>query len=353
MKFRSLLCAAVLPAFLLGTAAAKAETYNATVVTGHPAVFLWVKMLTEVFVPTVNKELEKTAHKINWTEAYGGTVAKVGGELEAMESGLAQITIGSGLFEPSLLPLQNITYMTPFAVSDVDQVLGVIDRLHDEIPDLRATWEKYDMEYLANFGLEDYLLISKFPVTKLEDLKGHKISAPGPAVNWLSGTGAVGVSGNLTTYYTDLQTGVTDGVIVFPTAAAPAKLPEVAKYVTRTHFGAQHAGAIVAKKSWMDTLPPEVQQAIKVGADAYAKAYREGLASRVDDAFKALAASGAVITDLDEGVRTQWAMGLPPIARDWAADLDSKGLPGTKVLGAYMQGLRDAGAKPSRNWDQQ
>ncbi len=41
-------------------------------------------------------------------------------------------------------------------------------------------------------------------------------------MNWLSGTGAVGVSGNLTTYYNEIQAGVYDGVIVFALAAAPA-----------------------------------------------------------------------------------------------------------------------------------
>ena len=50
--------------------------------------------------------------------------------------------------------------------------------------------------------------MTDFPVESLADLRGRKIAAPGPAINWLSGTGAVGVSGNLTSYYNELQTGV-------------------------------------------------------------------------------------------------------------------------------------------------
>ena len=38
---------------------------------------------------------------------------------------------------------------------------------------------------------------------------------------------------------------------------------------------------------------------------------------------------------------------------DWAAKLDSEGQPGSKVLSAYMNTMRDAGAKPLRNWDQE
>jgi TRAP-type C4-dicarboxylate transport system substrate-binding protein len=330
-----------------------AEEIDATVVAGHPPVFLWVKTLTEAFIPAVDQALEGSGHSINWTEAYGGTLAKVGGELEAIEAGLAQVAIVSSLFEPSLLPLQNITYVTPFGSQNVDIVFDTVDRMHDEIPAMRAAWERYDMEYLGGgFGLEDYMLMTNFPVDSLDDLEGRKINAPGPAVNWLEGTGAVGVSGNLTTYYNDLQTGVTEGVVVFPTAAAPAKLQEVAKYLTRTHFGAQYAGAIVAKKSWLETLPPEVQEAIRDGVKAFAAAYREGLEQRVAAAYETLEANGAEISELSDEVRAEWASALPDIAGNWAADLDAKGEPGSEVLKVYMDHLRAAGADLPRQWDQ-
>jgi hypothetical protein len=40
-----------------------------------------------------------------------------------------------------------------------------------------------------------------------------KISAPGVLGNWLRGTGANAVDGALTSFYTDIQTGVSDGVL--------------------------------------------------------------------------------------------------------------------------------------------
>jgi len=330
---------------------ATAETIEATVVAGHPPVFLWVKTLTESFIPSVNESLKGSGYEINWTEAYGGTLAKVGGELEAIEDGLAQIGIVSSLFEPSLLSLQNITYVTPFGSDNIDLVFDTVNAMHDEIPDMRKLWEDHDMEYLGGgFGLEDYLLMTKFPVGKLSDLSGHKINAPGPAVNWLKDTGAVGVSGNLTTYYNDLQTGVTEGVIVFPTAAAAAKLQEVAPYVTRTHFGAQYAGAIVAKKSWFEEQPEAVQAALRKAANDFAAAYRSGLEQRVAGAFKAMEAGGAKISELPEEERAAWAMAIPNVAKSWAADLDAKGLAGTQTLKVYMQHLKDGGVSLPRDW---
>lgn len=354
MRLATLLGGTILSAALAFAAPVQADEFDATVVAGHPPIFLWVKTLTDTFIPATNKALEGTGHTMKFTEAYGGTLAKVGGELEAMEEGLAQIGIVSSLFEPSLLSLQNVSYATPFGSPDVDIVFDTVDQMHEEIPDMKKLWEDHDMEYLGGgFGLEDYLLMTKFPVKTLADLNGRKINAPGPAVNWLKDTGAVGVSGNLTTYYNDLQTGVTEGVIVFPTAAAPAKLFEQAKYVTITNFGAQYAGAIVAKKSWFDELPAEVQAAIRTGVDEFAVAYRAGLEQRVAGAFEAMKAGGAEIFELPEAERVAWAKALPNLPMDWAKELDGKGLAGTAVAKSYLEKLRAAGAKLPRDWDKE
>jgi len=351
MNFGRMLAGCALAATMSYAPGLQAEELDVTAVAGHPPVFLWVKTLSEAYIPAVDKALEGTDFTISWTEAYGGTLAKVGGEMEAMEDGLAQVGIVSSLFEPSLLSLQNVTYVTPFGSPDVDLVLSTVDGMHEEIPAMRKLWEDLDLEYLGGgFGLEDYLLMTTFPVTGLADLQGRKINAPGPAVNWLKDTGAVGVSGNLTTYYNDIQTGVAEGVIVFPTAAAAAKLHEVAPYVTRVHFGAQFAGGIVAKKSWFDEQDPVVQDALRKGASVFASAYRQGLEVRVAGAFKAMEEGGAKISELSEDERSKWATTLPNVAMDWAKDLDGKGLPGTEVLTTYMGHLKDAGVSLPRDW---
>lgn len=354
MTLNKMLAGASLAATLTLAAPAGAEAIDVTTVAGHPPVFLWVKTLSESFIPAVNAALEGTEYSVDWTEAYGGTLAKVGGEMEALEDGLAQVGIVASLFEPSLLSLQNVTYVTPFGSPDVDLVLSTVDGMHDSIPAMRKMWEDLDLEYLGGgFGLEDYLLMTTFPVNSLADLEGRKINAPGAAVNWLKDTGAVGVSGNLTTYYNDIQTGVAEGVIVFPTAAAAAKLHEVAPYVTRVHFGAQYAGGLVAKKSWFDDLDPAVQEALHKGTAAFAADYRTGLEARVAGAFKAMEAGGATISELPEAERGAWAASLPPIAMNWAKDLDGKGLPGTEVLSTYIQHLKDAGVTLPRDWSAQ
>ena len=128
MNLARALASCTLAATLTCAASLRAEVLDVTAVAGHPPVFLWVKTLSESYIPAVNAALEGTDYSIDWTEAYGGTLAKVGGEMEAMEDGLAQVGIVSSLFEPSLLSLQNVTYVTPFGSPDVDLVLSTVQR---------------------------------------------------------------------------------------------------------------------------------------------------------------------------------------------------------------------------------
>jgi TRAP-type C4-dicarboxylate transport system substrate-binding protein len=161
------------------------------------------------------------------------------------------------------------------------------------------------------------------------------------------------VSGNLTTYYNELKTGVYDGVIVFASAALPGKLYEVAPYVTRAGLGAQFAGGLCANADWYDGMPDEVKTALRAGADAAREWYLASLEEGVATSIKVMGENGATITDASGDMRAAWAAGMNNAAKEWAAALDAQGKPGTAILGLYMQSMRDAGAKPLRDWDKE
>lgn len=332
----------------------QAETYSATIVAGHPPVFRWVQMLDAAFIPAVAAALEGTGDSMSFTGLYGGAVAGVGEELEAVESGLAEIGICQSLFDPSKLAEQNVTYYTPFVTSDARMVSEVMDDLHDGDPRMLQAYADNGVHYLgAPLAIDDYLLMTNFPVESLADLEGHKIGAPGAAINWLSGTGATGVSGNLTTYYNEIKAGVFDGVIVFASAALPGKLHEVAPYVTQVGLGAQFAGGLCVNQGWWDGLSPAAQEALEAGADAAQAWYLDQLEAAVDTAMTTMADEGATVRQASGEMRQAWAEGMDNAARIWAQGLDAQGRPGTEILSAYMDAIRAAGAEPVRNWDRE
>ena len=349
-----ILATSVVGGNLVSAPSASAENINVTMVAGHPAVFRWVKHASKTFIPTVNAALEGTGVTMTWSEQWGGSLAKVGDELEAVEEGLAEVGLVSSLFDPGKLSVQNVTYFTPFVSSNATLVADWMDQLQETNSDMKASWHENGLEYLGGaIGIDDYLLMTKFPINSISDLDGKKIGAPGPAVNWLKGTGAVGVSGNLTTYYNEIKTGVYDGVIVFASAALPGKLHEVAPYITKVGFGAQYAGGIAANKDWYDSLSVEVQNALKEGAKADRIAYHKDLDASVSKFLGIMQSQGATVTEVDQAFRDEWASGMDNVAKIWAAKLDSEGKAGSAVLRTYMNTMRASGATPVRDWDKE
>ncbi len=335
----------------VGPATAKVETIKLTAAAGHPPGFLWIRLLTEFFVPEVNKRLAAGGkHKVEWTEAYGGTLIKLGSESAGIKDGIADLGFVSTIFEAAKFPLQNVSYMAPFGTDNIDLVTKVTTELQNSIPAMNDAWAKNNLVYLGGAALDTYHIWSTFPIRSIDDMKGRKISAPGPSANWVRNTGAVAVAGTLSTYYNDIKTGVSDGTLTFITGAWGAKVHEVAPFITKVNFGAMFAGGIAINKARFDKFPPEVQKIFREVGDEYSVRFAKAQAEAAEGLLQRMAAAGGKISELDPKERLRWAEVLPNVAKPWAADLDGKGLQGTAVLRGYMEGLKKAGASLPRDW---
>jgi TRAP-type C4-dicarboxylate transport system substrate-binding protein len=173
------------------------------------------------------------------------------------------------------------------------------------------------------------------------------------ASRWLEGSGWVPVKGALPTYYNSLQTGVIDGTIVFESAITPYKFYEVAPYITKISFGAQQASDLTVNLNRWQKFPKELQAIFLDVAKEYeakvAVAYQDAAQKSMDYA----ASHGAKISTLPAEERKKLAKMLPNLAKEWAANLDNKGLPDTKTLVTYMNLSRKAGIEHAREWDQE
>jgi TRAP-type C4-dicarboxylate transport system substrate-binding protein len=344
-------CAAMFGLAAAGPSLAQ-QTIKLTITAGHPPVFLWVKLTDEVFIPEVDKRLAAAGgkYKIDWTKAWGGTLIKLGGESKGLADGVADIAVVSTIFEAAKFPLQNVTYYTPFGSDDVGVINQAIVELQRSVPAMGEAWTKNGLVYLNGMALDAYHIWTKFPVTRIEDLQGKKLSAPGPSANWVKGTGAVAVAGTLNSYYEDIKSGVSDGALVFATGAWGAKLHEVAPYITKVNFGAMFAGGLAINKSVFDKLPTEVQQAMREAADVWAAQYVKMQSAAVETVLANMVKAGAKVSELSPAERKRWADSLGPVGKTWSADVTAKGGPGNEVLKAYIDALKKAGAQLPRDW---
>ena len=159
-------------------AAFSQETINLTAATGHPEVFLWVKHIKETFIPTVDAELAKTGKvKINWTQGYGGTIVKLGSEVEAFQQGIIDVGQMSGVFNPATMGLLNLTYAMPFGPPDARGVTTAVEAALMQTEGALAKLEEATgVVYIGGgIAIDDYNIASTKALSKISDMNGVKL----------------------------------------------------------------------------------------------------------------------------------------------------------------------------------
>lgn len=323
-----------------------------TVSAGRAPVFPWIKHLKETFIPAVDAELAKTGRvRINWTEAYGGSLAKLGSEFETIEQGISDMGYVGMLYHPGKLPLQTLTFSVPFGPTDPRLVTRLMNRLNAENPAVQRSWDRHNQLFLTGISTDSFSLVSAFPLTAMNDLNGRKIGSIAMTLGWIKGTGAVGVSASLPGYYSDISSGIYAGTLIQASAATPSKLYEVAPNLTQVGFGAMYAGALTVNKRRWDRLPDEVKAAFRVAAQRYDAAYHDELEARSTSALAAWTAGGGRVTELSEQERIAFARKIDDPTKVWLAQVEGMKLPAREFLESYMKAVRAEGGRFARDWD--
>jgi TRAP-type C4-dicarboxylate transport system substrate-binding protein len=328
------------------------ETINLTVASSHPTVVPWVGMIQTHFMAKTDEILAETGtYKIDWNEAFGGQLYKANATLSSVEEGVTDVGWVFSFLEQAKLPLSQGSSNAPFATSNPPVLLDVMEDLLETNEAFREEWESHNLKVLGLTATDLYDFYLKEPIEGISDLDGRKISAPGVLGNWLRGTGANAVDGSLTSYYTDVQTGVSDGVLSLALGALPIKLYEVAPYIARFDGGAVFSGAVAINRDSWDALPEEVQNAMVEAGKYYTESHGQDLVDRHEMALNKMVELGAEIIEMPDGETEKWVGMLPDVAGDWATPLEERGIPAKAFLADYMEGLRAAGETPARDWD--
>jgi TRAP-type C4-dicarboxylate transport system substrate-binding protein len=344
-KLKATLLAAVIGT--LGMTTAQAENIKLRIASGHPNANTYVNLMQTFFVPEVTKRVaERTQHKVEFVEGYGGSMVKVADTLEGVQSGIVDIGGYCFCFEPSNLPLHAFQVMLPFGTMSPEKSVKLARTVYNKVPYMSQVFEdKYNQKLLALIADNGYNLGTTFEWDKVSDLKGRKLAGAGLNLKWLEYAGAVPVQSSLPEAYTSMQTGVYFGWIMFPSGWVNFKLNEVAKNYTEVGFGSISWHGMTINKNKFNRLPKDVQDIIvEVGKEFEAKTgsvneenYPKQLAQ--------LKTLGVNVKTVPDSVRVEWANSLKDWPQAQAADLDKQGLPATLVLKTTLEESEKLGHK--------
>ncbi|MDP2086805.1 MAG: C4-dicarboxylate TRAP transporter substrate-binding protein [Gemmobacter sp.] len=337
---------ALVGALALTALPASADTFTLRVGAGHPSgPSVYVNLVETFFVPEVKKRVaERTSHKVEFIEGYGGSIAGVADTLEAVQSGLLDVGAYCMCFEPAKLFLNNFPYWAPFGPQGSAESMKITRAVYDAHPALTEVFRKdHGQELLGLSGWDNYHLGTTMEWSTVSDLKNVKIGGAGPNLPWLEYAGAVPVQSTLPEGYMSLQTGVYNGWLMFPSSYLGFKFHEPAPNYTLIGFGPMMVNALTANSRTMDRLPPEVAAIIReVGAEYEAKS-GEALDAAQERGLKGLKEAGANIRELAPEVRQGWAESMLPFPKKQATEADGRGLPGTAVMKDYLRLVAESG----------
>jgi TRAP-type C4-dicarboxylate transport system substrate-binding protein len=327
-----------------------------TIVSGNAPTFTAIGAAIETFIPKVDEALARTKkYKVTWVQGWSGSIVKPRGELEGIQTGVGDVGIVPGPFFPDKLTLYQIGYNTPFVSKDLDVVTGGMNQLLAKFPEMGAQGEKFNQIVLKIAGVSDnYVIFSKREITKFSDLKGMKIAAVGANQPWVAAAGATPVATELATQYNAYQTGVFEGIVLWQQAYSAFRLCELGAYRLEVDFGSISPITLTVNKDTWGKLPDEVKAAFRQAADAWAadndrriKAGSEAGRQRCEKE------NGLKITKLSDEDRRAWAFALPNVAQNWAKREDGAKLPGSRMLTAWMDFMREKKQPIVRNWDRE
>lgn len=333
-------------AVAIAAGAAHADNFTLRMGGGHTTGTTYIKVFDTFFAEEVAKRVKaKTGHNIRFIKAWGGSVAKVDGGIEAVQKGSLDIALSPIGFEQARAGLLNYSAYLPFTSDDPVLQQQVASRMLKEVSALQASMKPYNAHVLAQMVTEAYSVATTFEIHKLEDLKGKRIAMTGTNAPLFIPTGAVPVTLGVGDHYQAIQNGLAEGSLFWVSGMEAFKLREVAKVWTKTGFGSYSTLAAFMNLDTRARLPKDVVAIIDQVADEATVVVAKQSKQRDSETEARIAGEGVKVITLSQAERGRWAQMVKDLPSKAAKELDAKGQPATQVMKTYVKFLGDAGYK--------
>lgn len=219
--------------------------------------------LKNQYFPRLQKQLAEKGYELDITFYHAGSLYNSLQQVQACQQGLVDMTVAVLPYELSRFPLHELLDFPFMGWTDGMMLLKVWDGLTKSVPAFKEEMSKGFVEFCRFMPSRKYLHTNLGPdVRSVADFKGKKIHSVGVNADLIKSIGAVPIKQDNADWYTSLDRGLFDGIIVAFDMVSIMKLFEVLD----THilpyedtFGHTPVTHIFSRKKF-EKLPPEVQQ---------------------------------------------------------------------------------------------
>jgi TRAP-type C4-dicarboxylate transport system substrate-binding protein len=295
-------------------------------------------IVTEVFEPWAKKVNEASNGTLVIQVISGPTLANPANVWERTVSGVTDI--GFGIHGAVGVPFPKSTVSSlPFVVDDLTAGSVGLWRLYEKglIAD-----EHKDIKPLALVVTPGSLVVSKKPITSLEDMKGMKLRAANKIVaDIITALGGTPIAVPAPETYQALLYGVVTGSVAGWVLVNNFKLYEVVNYHLEGVPLGEPSGFVVMNRQSYDKLPPKAKEALdKFSGEVFSREY--GAWFKMDAARgrqRVASLPNQHMMTLTDKEKERWKKALEPMVQDWVAKTPN----GAKILETYRAEMKKAG----------
>jgi len=275
------------------------------------------------FVKEVKKRTEGAVDiKIFWSEGLGKTTET----LSLLQNEAVEMAGLSPGYFPGQLPLFTAPNSFPMAIDNVCQANQLIYRLMSEVPGFQQEAADNGIKPLFFHVLNPYLLVSKEPITSLEQMEGVRMRTWGTHIpKMVEAAGGTAVTLGLAEIYEAFSRGVIDAAPFSVDLVETYKIHEVAKHISEvTLWDGPTWGVWMTQSAWNNLSKDNQTTVMEVAAEAQVRDL-EVVRKAAASARQTLKAKGVTFHQFSDADLETWQGRLPDFFAEWIATMEKEG----------------------------
>ena len=306
-------------------------------------VAYWGPNTTHYFagVDLVLGELERrTNGRLSFERYYSGSLVGAREIPDALENGIADIGTVLSAYYPAKFPLANVGSLAGLNYHLWPVIMAYYQTYRD-VPAFKDQLEKRGIRMMMPMGYGPYYVWSQKPIETIDDLKGLKFRGVGDQAKLLAALGVTPVFITPPEIYDALSKGTIDGLLGDWDIAHGYKLYDVAKFHSLLPVGTSAAFLAMSTRTW-NKLPADIQKILDDFVPEATRIFaRDYEITGFGEAKAAASAAGVKVVPVKAGVGEKVLEVAKRVSWEpWVKDMESKGLPGRKVLDTYIANIK-------------
>jgi TRAP-type C4-dicarboxylate transport system substrate-binding protein len=286
--------------------------------------------------------------RVNFTNYHASSLYPYAEQVNAVQQGLADITLWSNSFEVERAPLTDVMDLPFMGWRSAGETTAVWDALEATDSELGAEWS--DFIVLGRWNGLKRAFAAKDDKSLPADFNGSKVIASGIIGDIFKSLGAAALQQAPADWYTSLNTGLADTLVTGPSMLPMLQLADVTHYVATFSTGdLGYVGTtFIMNKDKFYSLPVEMQSAFLSLRPWLTQRMVDNDAKETAAGLKYAKEKGMVVKTFSPAEEQLWFDAAAPIHQQWIADGAKHGVDRQRIydLTKYWIHIYETGTLP-------